>query len=67
MYSIKHRIMKNMTNEQKTILYTLLETIDPEINKNWLDLGCGSCKWVCQIIWNVRTFLLVDNQLWRIS
>lgn len=41
--NIKPEIINIIKNHQK-ILENLINSIKPDSNKNWLDLGCGKCK-----------------------
>ena len=34
----------NILENQKKLLEKVISDIKPEINKNWIDLGCGKCK-----------------------
>lgn len=36
--------IKTIINNQKTNLNSMIKLMKPSINKNWLDLGCGSCS-----------------------
>ena len=42
--NINDPFLINILNNQKELLYNTINKINPEINKNWLDLGCGKCK-----------------------
>ena len=53
----------NMLNFQKKLLITTIKNIQPETNKNWLDLGCGKCK-LYEIIkntYNPKKYTGIDN------
>lgn len=57
-------IISIISNHQK-ILDNLINFIKPELNKNWLDLGCGKCK----LFKNIKTkyypkkYLGIDNDV----
>lgn len=41
---IQNNHLKKILTKQVDNLKQMIGTIKPEINKNWLDLGCGKCK-----------------------
>jgi cyclopropane fatty-acyl-phospholipid synthase-like methyltransferase len=41
---INDNYLIKLLNNQINNLKNIIETIKPQINKNWLDLGCGKCK-----------------------
>ena len=43
-----NNLIKLLEN-QKKIFITILKKLNPEYNKNWLDLGCGQCKFYEEI------------------
>lgn len=53
----------NILSYQKNLLATVIKEIKPEINKNWLDLGCGKCKlyYLIKDEYSPRKYLGIDN------
>jgi len=62
---INDKILINTLTNQTTILYNLIEYIKPEINKNWLDLGCGKCNLFKNIKkkYLPKKYLGIDNDI----
>jgi len=54
-----------MLNNQKNLLNININYMKPEINKNWLDLGCGKCKLYNTIKTNYmpKKYLGIDNDI----
>jgi hypothetical protein len=59
----------NILSYQKNLLATVIKEIKPEINKNWLDLGCGKCK-LYNIIKNIyipKKYTGIDSDIKMLS
>jgi hypothetical protein len=59
----------NILSYQKNLLATVIKEIKPEINKNWLDLGCGKCKlyYLIKDEYSPRKYLGIDNDISLLS
>lgn len=55
----------NILNNQKNLLINVIKEFFPEINKNWLDLGCGKCRLYYQIKdkYLPKKYLAIDNDI----
>jgi hypothetical protein len=62
---INDKNLINTLTNQTTILYNLIEYIKPEVNKNWLDLGCGKCNLFKSIKkkYLPKKYLGIDNDI----
>jgi hypothetical protein len=66
-YELKQKLedsyLINILNYQKSLLSNMLKELNPDTNRNWLDLGCGKSK-LYEIIKNIympKKYLGIDN------
>jgi SAM-dependent methyltransferase len=53
--------IKNLLEENKKIFTDFIKSLNPDINKLWLDLGCGKCKYYDDIkIYNPKKYFGID-------
>jgi len=59
----------DILNYQKKLLNIMLKKCNLEINKNWLDLGCGKCKLydIIKYIYIPKKYLGIDNNIKNLS
>ena len=67
--NIKNKQICNMINSNDDFLMNLIKKIKPVVNKNWLDLGCGKCKFFINInkLYNPKKYLGMDIDITRIA
>lgn len=64
----KYKIDKKIAiqiNNQNLYLINQIKSLNPHINKKWLDLGCGKCKYFNEIkmLYNPNKYLGIDNDI----
>ncbi len=53
--------IKKILEQNKTITSNYIKSLNPSFNKNWLDLGCGNCKFYNYIkIHNPKKYVGID-------